>query len=80
MCSITTTSPTYSGKAILAIDATLLSREKDCIMSTERKNPFKRDQALNDATAGQLGEEPTPGPYPEKDPRMEAARKRSRQI
>ena len=53
-------------------------------MSTERKNPFKRDQALNDATAGQLGEEPTPGPYPgpypEKDPRMEAARKRSRQI
>jgi hypothetical protein len=49
-------------------------------MSTERKNPSKRDQALNDATAGQLGEEPTPGPYPEKDPRMEAARKRSKQI
>lgn len=58
----------------------LLSREKDSIMSTERKNPFKRDQALNDATAGQLGEEPTPGPYPEKDPRTEAARKKSRQI
>jgi hypothetical protein len=49
-------------------------------MSTERKNPFKRDQALNDATSGQLGEEPRQGPYPEKDPRMEAARKRSRQI
>ncbi|HEX2168929.1 MAG TPA: hypothetical protein VHF65_01395 [Nitrososphaera sp.] len=49
-------------------------------MSTERKNPFKRDQALNDATSGQLGEAPTPGPYPEKDPRMESARKRSRQI
>ena len=42
-------------------------------MSTERKNPFKRDQALNDATSGQLGEEPRPGPYPEKDPRMEAS-------
>jgi hypothetical protein len=27
-------------------------------MSTERKNPLKRDQALNDATSGQLGEEP----------------------
>jgi hypothetical protein len=27
-------------------------------MSTERKNPVKRDQALNDATSGQLGEEP----------------------
>jgi hypothetical protein len=29
-------------------------------MSTERKNPLKRDQALNDATSGQLGEEPRP--------------------
>lgn len=69
-------------KAILAIDVKLLSRRErdDSVMSTERKNPFKRDQALNDATAGQLGEEPTPGPYPEKDPRMEAARKRSKQI
>lgn len=27
-------------------------------MSTERKKPFKRDQALNDATSGQFGEEP----------------------
>jgi hypothetical protein len=27
-------------------------------MSTERKNPLKRDQALNDATSGQLGEAP----------------------
>jgi hypothetical protein len=26
-------------------------------MSTERENPLKRDQALNDATGGQLGEE-----------------------
>jgi hypothetical protein len=24
----------------------------------ERKNPLKRDQALNDATSGQIGEEP----------------------
>ena len=28
------------------------------IMSVERKNPLKRDQALNDATSGQIGEEP----------------------
>jgi hypothetical protein len=48
------------------------------VMSTERKNPFKRDQALNDATSGQLGEEPSP--YPEKDPRREMARKKSKQI
>jgi hypothetical protein len=46
-------------------------------MSTERRNPLKRDQALNDATGGQLGEEPRPEPYPEKDPRTEV-RKKSR--
>jgi hypothetical protein len=28
------------------------------IMSVERKNPLKRDQPLNDATSGQIGEEP----------------------
>ena len=28
-------------------------------MSTEKKNPFKRDQALNDAIGGQFGEEPS---------------------
>jgi hypothetical protein len=49
-------------------------------MSTERKNPFKRDQALNDATSGQLGEEPTPDPYPEKDPPREVAKRKSKQI
>lgn len=49
-------------------------------MSTERKKPLKRDQALNDATAGQLGEEPRPAPYPEGDPRMEAARRKSKQV
>lgn len=27
-------------------------------MSTEKRNPFKRDQALNDATSGQMGKEP----------------------
>lgn len=27
-------------------------------MSTERKNPSKRDQALNDSTSGQMGEKP----------------------
>jgi hypothetical protein len=31
-------------------------------MSVERKNPLKRDQALNDATRGQIGEEPKPEP------------------
>ncbi len=29
-------------------------------MSTEKKKPLNRDQALNDATSGQMGEEPTP--------------------
>jgi hypothetical protein len=28
-------------------------------MSTAKKNPLKRDQALNDATGGQFGEEPS---------------------
>jgi hypothetical protein len=27
-------------------------------MSVERKNPLKRNQALNDATRGQIGDEP----------------------
>ncbi|MEW6603538.1 MAG: hypothetical protein AB1351_02480 [Thermoproteota archaeon] len=49
-------------------------------MSTERKNPLKRDQALNDATGGQLGEEPRPDPYSEKDPRREAAQRKSKQV
>jgi hypothetical protein len=34
-------------------------------MSVERKNPLKRDQALNDATSGQIGEEPRPEPMPD---------------
>jgi hypothetical protein len=29
-------------------------------MSTENKKPFKRDQTLNDATSGQLGEPQEP--------------------
>jgi hypothetical protein len=60
-------------------------------MSTERKNPLKRDQALNDATNGQLGEEPRPEPMPEssesgsamsdiKDSRLRNARKMSRDM
>ncbi len=49
-------------------------------MSIERKNLLKRDQALNDSTFGQLGEEPGPEPYNENDPRREAARKKSKQI
>ena len=31
-------------------------------MSVEWKNPLKCDQALNDATSGQIGEEPRPEP------------------
>jgi hypothetical protein len=31
-------------------------------VNVEKKNPLKRDQALNDATNGQLGEEPRPEP------------------
>jgi hypothetical protein len=49
-------------------------------MSVEKKNPWKRDQALNDATSGQMGEEPRPDPYPEKDLRREMARKKSKTI
>jgi hypothetical protein len=59
-------------------------------MSTERKNiPLKRDQALNDATNGQLGEEPRQVPLPEEsksdsdnisDSRIRTARKMSRDI
>jgi hypothetical protein len=59
-------------------------------MSTERKNiPLKRDQALNDATNGQLGEEPRQVPLPEesksnsdniRDSRIRTARKMSRDI
>ena len=32
------------------------------LMSVEMKNPLKRDQALNDAISGQIGEEPRPEP------------------
>ena len=28
------------------------------VMSVERKNPLKRDEALSDASNGQMGEEP----------------------
>ena len=31
-------------------------------MNVERKNPLKHDQALNDATNGQIGGEPRPEP------------------
>ena len=58
-------------------------------MSVERKNPLKRDQALNDATSGQIGEEPRPesssssSPEPSSDineQRLNAARKMSRHL
>jgi hypothetical protein len=53
-------------------------------MSIERKNPLKRDQALNDATSGQIGEEPRPEPSPKpsdiNEQRIKAARKMSRSL
>jgi len=53
------------------------------IMSVERKNPLKRDQALNDATSGQVGEEPravSEQTSDLKNERMKTARKMSRDI
>jgi hypothetical protein len=55
-------------------------------MSIEKKNPQKRDQALNDATSGQMGDEPRSVPVTESseeknnDARVKAARKLSREI
>lgn len=56
-------------------------------MSTAKRNPSKRDQALNDATGGQFGEEPSSLPQPdtidhenENGARKKAARKLSRNI
>ena len=54
------------------------------IMSVERKNPLKRDQALNDVTSGQIGDEPRSVPEEQtrdlKNERMNTARKMSRGI
>jgi hypothetical protein len=57
----------------------------DNSMSIERKNPLKREQALNDATSGQMGEQPRPQPSkPIEDnlneQRIKAARKISRDL
>lgn len=61
-------------------------------MSTTRKknNPPSRDQALNDATHGQFGDEPRPEPKPDTDERtsdnsirrdrVRSARKMSRSV
>ena len=54
-------------------------------MSREKKNPLKRNQALNDATSGQMGEEPRSVPVNEpseenKSSRQKVARKLSRDI
>jgi hypothetical protein len=58
-------------------------------MSTEKKKPLNRDEGLNDATSGQMGEEPTSDFLPEtlpdsnqsiEDSRRKAARKTSRHI
>jgi hypothetical protein len=47
-------------------------------LSTEKKNPFKRDQALNDATSGQFGEEPVDIPDDHSEmQKQEAERKKT---
>ena len=51
-------------------------------MSVERKNPLRRDQALNDATSGQIGDEPRSVPEEQtnhlKNERMKTARNMAR--
>ena len=52
-------------------------------MSVERKNPLKRNQALNDATSGQFGEELRPELSTTEyinEQRIKAARKMSRSL
>ncbi|MFL6317213.1 MAG: hypothetical protein ACJ73C_10835 [Nitrososphaeraceae archaeon] len=52
-------------------------------MSVERKYPLKRDQALNDATSGQVGDEPRSVPEQSSDlknERMKTASKMFRDI
>jgi hypothetical protein len=58
-------------------------------MGVERKNPLKPDQALNDATSGQIGKEPRPEPSSTtsselssdiNEQRIKAARKMSRDL
>ncbi|MGC2383731.1 MAG: hypothetical protein WA631_11550 [Nitrososphaeraceae archaeon] len=56
----------------------------ELLMSVERKNPLKRDQALNDATSGQI-EQPRPEPSKPADDnfneqRVRTARKMSRDL
>jgi hypothetical protein len=55
----------------------------------KRKHPQERDQALHEATHGQFGEEPRPGPMPplseesfenHQQDRIRIARKKSRSI
>lgn len=52
-------------------------------MSVERKNPLNRDQALNDASSGQIGEEPRSVQDKNcnsENERMKTARKMSRDM
>jgi hypothetical protein len=64
----------------------MLSNKLIIILSTEKKNPFKRDQALNDASSGQFGEEPSDIPsdhseiQKDEDARKKVARKLSKNM
>jgi hypothetical protein len=53
------------------------------VISVEGKNPLRRDQALDDTTSGQIGDEPTSIEEQTSDlknERMKTARKMSRDI
>jgi hypothetical protein len=83
----TSTTQIIAGKDPTEVSRTKVYRDKNyiinIIMSVERKNPLKRDQALNDATSGQIGEEPRSVEEQTNDlknERMKTARKMSRDI
>jgi hypothetical protein len=76
---------TYATQATVISDSAYINT----LMSVERRNPLKRDQALNDATSGQIGEEPRPEPSKPSssadnddidEQRLKAARKMSRDL
>ncbi|AIC17145.1 hypothetical protein [Nitrososphaera viennensis] len=49
-------------------------------MSKETRNPAKRDQALNDATEGQFGEEPRPEVRPNVEKKKDQSRNTAKDI
>jgi len=80
--------PTYFVENEIGSDGYLINKRHHVYfysMSTAKKNPLKRDQALNDATGGQFGEESSSLPQPdtldiENGSRKKATRELSRNI